>query len=131
MFTKIEIFESRLVLAALKNIYCTDKISLQFDVPFIWQAPILTARVNENMLERMYVASNLWLRNIDMRLSNELVMIDENAAITLVCKRPERLGETGKVYGPMDGKHFSEGVKRIADSSVLFVERYKNKIYTK
>jgi hypothetical protein len=49
----------------------------------------------------MKLAAQLWLRNLDMRFANQLVLSHATAPLSFVAQRAQRPGEQGQLFGPI------------------------------
>jgi hypothetical protein len=90
-----------------EHLYLRDDELADLPAHLLWQAPLVGTRPtngnggNDDIRARMKLAAQLWLRNLDMRFANQLVLSHATAPLSFVAQRAQRPGEQGQLFGPI------------------------------
>jgi hypothetical protein len=129
MRDRLAIFEACLVRETLRHYYGVDDLAaLPATLPphAMWQSPLVVLAPDADALEAAQLAGRLWMRNLDLSLHDELVLVHERAPFTLVCQRPRRAGEQGRLIGPLARAFALPGGVRLGASPLVFQERSRS-----
>ena len=124
MRERIAVFEACLVRETVRHFYGVDELPAGLPPHPVWQAPLVLLAPDADLLAPAEQAARLWMRNLDLSLHDELVLVHEHAPFTLVCQRPRRAGELGRLVGPIAARvALPGGETRIGALPLVFLER--------
>jgi hypothetical protein len=87
-----------------EHLYLRDDDVGELPPHLLWHAPLVGARATDTLDEvaaRMKLAAQLWLRNLDMRFANQLVLSHATEPLSFVAQRAQRPGEVSQLFGPI------------------------------
>jgi hypothetical protein len=123
VYDRIARFERSLKQETVRHFYFVDELPLHMPEHLLWQAPLLFVPSAHELLARAEFAARLWVRNLDLRLHDELVLVHPGTPFTLIAQRARRKGDTALLLGPIDQAVRLEGEQRVPNSELLYTER--------
>ena len=87
-----------------EHLYLRDDDLADLAEHLLWQAPLAGSRATDTIdavAARMKLAAELWLRNLDMRFANQLVISHATEPLSFVAQRAQQPNELGQLFGPI------------------------------